>query len=226
MMDLTTAKSALPQEDWSRHYQLCALYMKVAQLATWQAADSQRYEALQAAFSELETAAAQPDSSPGDDQATNPWVALSRFSRKLQEFYDGLAVQIAEAAGRQDQIGALIQAKRALLMLDARDAWRLRGMRMSVLLGPLDAYNTLIWQQQRLEAARADADDRESQYLSEAAEAYHSQAVRLLRPAAVASSAGPQLSVDVPCRFLWSNDPLRMCLSTSRIAARPRPKRG
>ena len=131
-----------PTPHWSRHYQLCSLEMKLAQLATWQSTENARMQALQAAFAELERSMTQPADEPSQNAANTRWEALHKFSTRLRELYATLTREVQTAVGQDDVLVTretawqqAVRAKRAMQLLDARDAWRLRGVSFSTLLG-------------------------------------------------------------------------------------------
>ena len=159
------------------------------------------YAALHAA---VETIAAPPkepaDSTNSDakstaaadagDKATDVvWSAVGRFGSAAREFDRSLAGQVETVvdansdlsirATRPTRLQAIRQSGRALRLLDARDVKQLSDSDPFSVLNSADLYDLLAWQQQRYEAAAADAPVGDADYLADAARSYRLQAEQI-----------------------------------------------
>ena len=117
------------------------------------------------------------------------WSAVGRFGAAVRDFDRGLSGQIETTvdansdlsvrATRPTRLQAIRQSVRALRLIDARDVKQLGEIDPIGALDNADLFDLLAWQQQRLEAAAADAPAGDADYLADAARSYRLQAEQI-----------------------------------------------
>ncbi len=128
----------------------------------------------------------------GDSSAKavdNVWLAVRRFGAVAREFDRSLAEQVETVvdansdlsirATRPTRLQAIRQSGRAIRLVDARDVKQLGDSDPFSVLNSADLYDLLAWQQQRYEAAAADAPVGDAEFLANAARSYRLQAEQI-----------------------------------------------
>ena len=145
------------------------------------------------------------------------WSAVGRFGAAVREFDRGLAGQIETAVDansdlslrttRPTRLQAIRQSVRALRLIDARDVKQMADVDPIGVLSNADLFDLLAWQQQRLEAAIADAPAGDANYFAAAARSYRLQAEQIPRQPPLPVQAVVPLQMSGPTRVSLTTVP-------------------
>jgi hypothetical protein len=162
----------------------------------------------------------------GPNAVDAAWSAVGRFGAAVRDFDRGLAGQIETAveansdlsvrATRPTRLQAIRQSIRALRLIDSRDVKQMGEVDPISVLNDAELFDLLAWQQQRLEAAAADAPAGDADYLANAARSYRLQAeqiprqpplqllgvvpLQMIGPTTVSLTTEPEQTIDVSVR--------------------------
>ena len=187
---------------------------------------------LEDAFAALQNAvdaATSPATPAADDSAQGPhasadpkaidavWSAVGRFGAAVREFDRGLAGQIETTvdansdlsvrATRPTRLQVIRQSVRALRLIDARDVKQMADVDPIGVLSNADLFDLLAWQQQRLEAAAADAPAGDADYLADAARSYRLQAEQIPHQPPLRVLGVVPLQISGPTRVSLTTEP-------------------
>jgi len=146
------------------------------------------------------------DAEPTSQEAQSAiWNAYRIFGSELQDFYDALPTRIesvsrmyanlADRSDRDERLGVLKAASRALRLLPTRDTAAIGRQTPGRILAPAAHYDFLEWHMARFLDARQDANADEVAFLTGAARRYQQAAAQIPGQPAVGSGTSIGLSL-------------------------------
>ncbi len=200
---------------WHSALARAELEVALARLAVGSSAAGKKLTApLDESLAALRAAVDQLSASSSLDAA---WIAAGQFGAATRDFYRGLPAQIEAAVGptseladpatRAARLAALDRAARMARLLDARDVRQLGRVDPAGLLTATAWHELLAFQAARAQAALADAQVADVNFLTESARAYRAAANEMADQPNIPPPAVPPVQLTGPTAVRLTTEP-------------------